>query len=119
MLAVIVTGVGDETCPACICNCSHPVLAGMLTVAGTGAAAEFELDRLIVAPAGPTAAVSCTCTHVVSPLLSGLVVKTTATGVGGAELMVKLLTVDHAVSAAVVGEALPCAERTRQNFVPG
>ena len=38
MLAVIVAGVGDATCPACIWNCSHPVLAGIVTVAGTGAA---------------------------------------------------------------------------------
>jgi hypothetical protein len=107
MLAVIVTGVAVETCPACIWNCSHPVLAGMVTVAGTGAAAGFELARLIVAPAGPTAAVSCSQTHVVSPLLSGFFAKLTDTGVGGAELIVKLLTVDHAVRAAVVGEESP------------
>ena len=107
MLAVIVAGVGDATCPACIWNCSHPVLAGIMTVAGTGAADWFELDRLIVAPAGPTAAVSCTATHVVSPLFNGLVVKLTDTGVGGAAPTVKLLAGDHAVSAAVVGEALP------------
>jgi hypothetical protein len=59
-VAVIVTGVGDVTCPACIWNCSHPRFACIATVAGTGATAGFELERLIVAPAGATAAVSCT-----------------------------------------------------------
>jgi hypothetical protein len=56
---------------------------------------------------------------VVSPLVSGLVVKLTDTGVGGAELMVKLLAAENAVTAAVVGEESPWDERTCQNFVPG
>ena len=60
-----------------------------------------------MAPAGPTAAVSCTATHVMSPLFSGLVVKLTDTGVGGAELTVKLLAGDHAVRAGSVGEESP------------
>lgn len=72
-----------------------------------------------MAPDGLTPAVSCTCTQVVSPLLSGFFAKPTDTGVGGAVLTVKLLTGDHAVRAGSVGEELPCAERTRQNLVPG
>ena len=42
----------------------------------------------------------------------------TDTGTGGAELTVNVPVADQAVSAAVVGEASPCAERTRQNFLP-
>jgi hypothetical protein len=43
----------------------------------------------------------------------------TDTGVAGAELIVKLLVVDGAVTALVVGEESPCCERTRQNLTPG
>jgi hypothetical protein len=43
----------------------------------------------------------------------------TETGTGGAELIVNVPVADQAVTAAVVGDELPCAERTRQNFVPG
>ncbi len=39
-------------------------------------------------------------------------------GAGGAGLMVNDPAADHAVTAAVVGEASPWAERTRQNFWP-
>src|ERR1700739_652869 len=39
-------------------------------------------------------------------------------GQGGAALMVNDPAADHAVSAAVVGDASPWAERTRQNFWP-
>lgn len=67
-VAVRVTGVDEVTCPACIWNCIHAVLAGMFTEAGTGAAAGFELVRLMTAPPAGAAALSCTCTHVVSPL---------------------------------------------------
>jgi hypothetical protein len=117
-VAVIVASTGAATCPACIWNCVHAVLPGIVIVAGTGAALGFELARAIVAPVGGTAEVSCTATHVVLPLATGFVVALTETGVGGAVLTVKLRTCDHAVSAAVVDDASPCADRTRQNFVP-
>src|SRR5207302_8319006 len=94
------------------------MLAGIVTVAGTGAAAGFELARLMLVATGG-ALVSCSCTQVVSPLASGFRVNDTDTGVGGAELTVKLPVADHAVTAAVVGEASPCTECTRQNFCPG
>src|SRR2546425_4805605 len=42
-VAVIVTGVGDVTWPACIWNCVHAKFAGIVIVAGTGAAVGFEL----------------------------------------------------------------------------
>src|SRR6476469_1245545 len=67
-VAVTVTGVAEVTCPVCIWNCIHAVLPGMLTEAGTGAAAGFELVRLMTAPPAGAAALSCICTHVVSPL---------------------------------------------------
>ena len=38
-LAVRVTGVAEVTCPVWIWNCIHAVLPGMLTEAGTDAAA--------------------------------------------------------------------------------
>src|SRR5262249_38984100 len=82
-VAVRVTGVEVVTCPACIWNWVHAVLPGMVIVAGTGAAAGFELVRLMVAPLAGTAALSCTATQVVSPLYSGLRVSVTDWGVGG------------------------------------
>ena len=42
----------------------------------------------------------------------------TETGTAGAELIVNVPVADQAVRAALVGEESPCAERTRQNFVP-
>src|SRR3954469_18969119 len=67
-VAVIVTGVGAVTCPACIWNCIHAVLPGMVTVAGTGAAFGSELVRLITEPAAGAPLVSWSCTHVLLPL---------------------------------------------------
>src|SRR6476469_4733678 len=49
-VAVMVTGVDETTWPACIWNWSHPILPGMVTVAGTGAAFGSELGRLMTAP---------------------------------------------------------------------
>src|SRR5450432_122211 len=117
-VAVSVTTVGEVTCPVVIWNCVQAVLPGIATVAGTGAAAEFELERLTVAPVAATAEVSCTATQEVLPLYSGLLTTVTDTGVGGAEGMVNDRAAENAVSADVVGELSPCAERTRQNFVP-
>jgi hypothetical protein len=94
------------------------MLAGIVIDGGTGAALGFELVRLtFVAVDG--APDSCSCTHVVSPLVTGLAVKETDTGFGGAEPTVNVPVVDHAVTAALVGEELPCTEWTRQNFRPG
>ena len=67
-VAVSVTGVADVTWPACIWNCIHAVLPGMVIVAGTATAAGFELERLIIEPDAGAAPLSCTCTHVVLPL---------------------------------------------------
>ncbi len=67
-VAVSVTGVGEVTWPACIWNCIHAVLPGMLTDAGTGAARGLELVRLMTAPPAGAALVSCICTQVVLPL---------------------------------------------------
>jgi len=117
-VAVSVTGVGAVTCPACTWNCIHAVLPGIGTVAGTGRRLGLELLMLIVAPPADTAAVNCTWTQVDSPLKSGSFASVTETGVGGAELMVNVPVADQAVTAAVVGDESPCAERTRQNFVP-
>jgi hypothetical protein len=94
------------------------MLAGIVIDGGTGAALGFELVRLtLVAVDG--APDSCSCTQVLSPLVSGLAVNDTDTGFGGAELTVNVPVVDHAVTAAVVGEESPCTEWTRQNFRPG
>lgn len=103
---MIVTGVGEVTCPARIWNCVQAMLAGIVIVAGTGAAAGFELVRLIVVAFGG-AAVSCSWTQVVSPLVSGLTVNTTETGLAGALLIVNVPVAENAVTAAVVGEAAP------------
>lgn len=55
-VAVMVTGVDETTWPACIWNCNHPMLPGMVTVAGTGAAFGSELVRLMTAPLAGAAA---------------------------------------------------------------
>ena len=117
-VAVIVAGVGEATWPACIWNWVQAMFAGIVIDAGTGAAPGFELARLIVVATGG-ALVSCTCTHVVDPLVTGLLVNDTDAGVGGAELTVNVPVADHGVTAAVVGEESPCTECTRQNFCPG
>ena len=113
--AVIVAGVGDVVWPACIWNCVHAVLAGITIDAGTGATDGFELVNAI-AVVDDGADVSWTATHVVLPLVSGSVVNETDSGVGGAELTVNVAGDDQAVTAAVVGDASPWKERTRQNF---
>ena len=115
----MVTGVETVTWPACNWNCSQAVFGGMVTVAGTGAAAGFELVMLMVAPLAPTAALNCTWTKVVLPEASGLVVNVIPTGTGGVPGIVNVPAADHAVTAAVVGEESPWADRTRQNLVPG
>ncbi len=106
-VAVSVTGVDVVTWPACIWNCIHAVFAGMVTVAGTGAALGLELARLIAAPEGPAAALNWICTNVVFPLKSWLVIRAIETGDGGAELTVNVPVADQAVTAAVLGEASP------------
>jgi hypothetical protein len=115
--AVIVASVGDVACPACIWNWVHATFAGITMDAGTGAVAGFELvNATLVATGG--ADVSWTATHVVVPLVSGFVVNKMETGVGGAALTVNVPEDDQAVTAAVVDDASPWAERTRQNFCP-
>jgi hypothetical protein len=116
--AVIVAGVGDIAWPAGIWNCVHAAFAGIEMDAGTGATDGFELASATdVVTDG--ADVSWIATHVVLPLVSGSTVNDTDTGIGGAELTVNVPGDDHAVTAAVVGDASPWAERTRQNFWPG
>lgn len=66
--AVMVTGVCAVTCPAFIWNCIHAVFAGMVTVAGTGAALGSELVKLMTAPLDGAAVLSWICTHVELPL---------------------------------------------------
>src|SRR5881628_675402 len=117
-VAVIVTDVARVTCPACSWNWVHAMFPGIATVVGTGAAAGLELLKAIEAPPAGAAAVSWTATNVVSPLNNGFVARVRDTGVGGAELMANVPVVDHAVTAAVVGEASPWNDRTCQNFVP-
>ena len=104
--AVIVAGVGDVAWPACIWNCVHAMLAGITMEAGTGATDGFELVNA-TAVVVDGADVSWTATQVVLPLVSGSTVNETDTGVGGAELTVNVPGDDHAVTAAVVGDASP------------
>lgn len=66
--AVMVTGVSVVTWPAFIWNCIHAVLAGIVTVAGTGAALGSELIKLMIAPLDGAAVLSCICTDVELPL---------------------------------------------------
>lgn len=88
-------------------TCAHAVFGGIAIVAGTGSAAELELESVIVAPEEPTAEVSCTWMNVDRPLKIGLRMSEIETGVGGAFGIVKVPVDDHAVSAAVNCEASP------------
>src|SRR2546422_2289090 len=84
-VAVIVTGVGEGTWPACIMNCVHAMLAGMVIVAGTGAALGFELVRLMFVAVGGGAENS-SWSPVGWPPVNGGVVNETGKGVGGGGL---------------------------------
>src|SRR5262245_17629 len=117
-VAARVTVVGTTTCPTCIWNCVQARLPGIGTVAGTGAAVGFEVERATAAPAAGAAVASWSSTHVVSPLWIGLITGVSDTGVGGTEGTVNVPVADHAVKAPVVGEESPWNDRTRQNFVP-
>jgi len=117
--AVIVTGVAAVTWPALNVKVARATPPGTVTVAGTGAAVGFEVVRLTMAPPGGVALLSCTVAISSSPLNGAGRVRLRAVTLGGAVLTVKLATVDHAVTAAVVGELSPWAERMRQNLVPG
>ena len=88
-------------------------------IAGTGAAVGFELVRLTTAPPGDVALLSCTVAISSSPLNGAGRVRLRPVTLGGAVLTVKLAAVEKAVTAAVVGELSPWAERMRQNLVPG
>jgi hypothetical protein len=105
-------------CEEVTMNCAHAVLAGMLSVAGTGSSDGFELAMFTVAPDEPTAFVSCTCAHAESPETSDSFVTVIDTGRGGPAGTTNERDADHAVAADVLGEALPWNERTRQNLVP-
>jgi hypothetical protein len=106
-VAVSVTGAGEITCPAWIMNCIQAMLPCIVTVGGTGNAVGFELVRVMAAPPAGAAPESCKKTMLESPLKSGLVASEIDTGLGGAELTVNVPVADHAVTAAVVGEASP------------
>ena len=67
-VAVIVTGVGTETCPMVTWKSVQAWVPGIVIVAGTEAAAGFELVRAMVAPAAPTPAVSWIASKKVLPL---------------------------------------------------
>jgi hypothetical protein len=104
--AVIVAGLGDVAWPACIWNWVHAMFAGITMDAGTGPTDGFELANA-TGVVDDGAEVSWIATQVVLPLVSGFTVNDTDTGVGGAELTVNVPRADHAVTAAVVGDASP------------
>src|SRR4051794_37707545 len=119
IVAVSVTGVVSVTCcDAVTMNCAHAVLAGMLRAAGTGRIDGLELVMATEPPEEPTALVSCTCAHADSPGKSGSLVTMIETGRGGPAGTTNERAEDHAVAAAVVGDASPWNDRTRQNLVP-
>src|SRR5437867_11584048 len=93
------------------------MLPCIVIVAGTGAAAGFELVRVIAAPPAGAAAVSWTATQVESALNNGLVVRVSETGVGGAELGANVPVVGGAGTAAGVGEGSRRIERAGRGVV--
>src|SRR5438067_580738 len=99
----MVTGVGEVTCPSAIWKSVQPWLPGTVTVEGTGATAGFELVRVTAAPPAATPAVSCSATKRFVPPVTvcggSTPSRASDTGVGGAELTVKVPVADGAVTA--------------------
>ena len=118
-VAVSVIAVGVVTCPNLIGITSNAV-PDIVSVVGTGASPGCELERATEAPDAGLSAVSCTATRLSAPLYSkpGVPWILTETGVAGAGLIVNRPVLDQAVTAAVVGEDMPCCDATRQNFGP-
>jgi hypothetical protein len=77
------------------------------------------LFTLTIAPPDGAAPLSWTEPVSASPLNGAVRVSVTDATVGpGPELTVKERAVDHAVTAAVLGELFPWTDRACQNFVP-
>ena len=129
IVAVIVTGVGTETCPIVTGKLVVASLPGTVTEAGTEAAAGFELVSATVAPAAPTPAVSWSASKKLLPLYTACGGSTPSsaseTGVGGAALTVNVPVADGAVTAGrastsgVEAVRSPWVEKMRQYLVPG
>jgi len=118
-VAVMVAAVGAVTCPYTNRNWVKAVPAPMSTDDGTGVAPGCVLVSWTSAPpagAGPVSWSSPTCSV---PLKADVMPSKEIDAIlAGAVLTVNERTVDHAVIAAVVGDASPWVWRTRQYFVP-
>jgi hypothetical protein len=90
----------------------------MVKVAGTGAAAGSLLVSVTAVPPAGATAPSWTVTISVSPP-KGEAMLTDGVAAVGFEDTTNVPVADHAVSAAVVGDASPCAARMCQYLVPG
>src|SRR2546425_10452136 len=116
-VALSVTGVERVTCPIGISKLARAEPPGSVIVGGTGARPGFELLKATVAPPAGTAALSCTEAKRRAPLYptcgGSMPSNAIDTGAGGAELIVNVPVVDHAVLAFVVGEVSPCCASTR------
>jgi hypothetical protein len=117
MLSVSVTGVGVVTCPNWRKKFPIALPAGMVKVAGTGATTELLLVSVITAPPAGATAVSWTVTISVPPL-NGEVMVTEGDAAVRCEPTTNVPVTDHAVSAAVVGDASPFVAPMCQYFVP-
>src|SRR5215210_590965 len=94
--------------------------AGIVTLAGNERTAGLLLDSdTIVPPAGAAAfSPAMPYRNALSPLAVLALLSWSETRVGGVAGILKLRTVDHAVTAALIGEASPSHVRTRQYLVP-
>lgn len=117
-VAVSVTSVGALTDPTWNRNWPNAKPAGMVKVAGVGAAAELLLERLTTAPPEGAGPVNWTETVWVSPFEAGSIETAIDPTLGGVAGTTNERVADQAVFAGTPGAESPWVESTCQYFVP-
>jgi hypothetical protein len=117
-VAVSVTGVGELTDPTWNRNWPNAKPAGMVNVAGTGAAVGLLVERLTTTPPCGAGPVNWTETVWVSPFEAGSIATASDPTPGDVEGTTNERVADQAVFAGTPGAESPWVESTCQYFVP-